>query len=173
MRQLQRQFEQLLWQSRLLVLVAVVASLATAVGVFFIATVDVVRLFGDIARYGGVGGLDAAARAVLRVDAIGQIVDVVDLYLLAGVLIIFALGLYELFVSRIDVAENSEFAARLLLIRSLDDLKDRLAKVILLMLIVKFFQYALRFKYDSPLELLYLAIAIALIGSALYLTGHK
>ena len=60
----------------------------------------------------------------------------------------------------------SEFAARLLLIRSL-------AKVILLMLIVKFFQYALRFKYDSPLELLYLAIAIALIGGALYLTGHK
>ena len=166
-------FERLLWQSRLLVLVAVVASLATAVGVLFIATVDVVYLIRDIARYGGVGGLDTAARTTLRVDAIGQIVDVVDLYLLAGVMIIFALGLYELFVSRIDVAEQSEFAGRLLLIRSLDDLKDRLAKVILLMLIVKFFQYALRFKYDSPLELLYLAIGIALIGGALYLTGHK
>jgi hypothetical protein len=49
-------------------------------------------------------------------------------------MLIFALGLYELFVSRIEIAEGSEFAERRLLIRSLDDLKDHLAKVVLLKL---------------------------------------
>jgi uncharacterized membrane protein YqhA len=168
----QRYFERFLWQSRLVVLVAVIASLVIALGIFFIATVDVIQLIGDVAHYGS-AALDAGERTSLRSEVIAQIVDVVDLYLLASIVLIFGLGLYELFISRIEAAENSEFASRLLLIRSLDDLKDRLAKAIIIILIVKFFQYALRFSYQSPVELLYLAAAILLIAGALYLTGHE
>ena len=91
---------------------------------------------------------------------------------MAGVLI-FALGLYELFISRIDVAEGSEFAARLLLIRNLDDLKDRLAKVVLLILVVKFFEYALALHVERSLDLLWLGLGIALVATAVLLSHGK
>ncbi len=53
-------------------------------------------------------------------------------YLLFAMFVLFGLGLYELFVNKIDEAEGSDFARRLLLISSLDDLKDQLARVILI-----------------------------------------
>jgi uncharacterized membrane protein YqhA len=56
-------------------------------------------------------------------------------------------------------------------VESLDDLKDRIAKLILLVLIVEFFQYALKLTYATPLDLLYLAVGILFIGGALYLSG--
>ncbi|NWG87245.1 MAG: YqhA family protein, partial [Hydrogenophilaceae bacterium] len=55
---------------------------------------------------------------------------------------------------------------------SLDDLKARLAKVILMILIVTLFEEALKMKLETTLDLLYLGGGIALIGLALYLT-HK
>jgi uncharacterized membrane protein YqhA len=96
----------------------------------------------------------------------------VDGYLFAAILIIFSFGLYELFISRIDAAERSEIAPRLLLIRSLDDLKSRLAKVVFLILVVRYFEYALQSEIRSPLDLLYLAIGIALIAFSLYLSAR-
>jgi uncharacterized membrane protein YqhA len=52
----------------------------------------------------------------------------------------------------------------------LDDLKSRLAKVILMILIVRFFEYALRINFSTALDLLMLAAGIALIGLSLYLS---
>jgi uncharacterized membrane protein YqhA len=49
-------------------------------------------------------------------------------------------------------------------------LKARLAKVILMILIVRFFEHAISMKFDTPLDLLYLAAGIALIGVALFLS---
>jgi uncharacterized membrane protein YqhA len=94
----------------------------------------------------------------------------VDGYLLATVMLIFSLGLYELFISKIDMAVESESSSNVLLIRNLDDLKARLAKVILMILIVTFFEHVLGVDFRGPLDLLYLAGGIALIGLALYLT---
>jgi uncharacterized membrane protein YqhA len=45
-------------------------------------------------------------REVTRADAITTIVKAVDEYLIAAILLLFALGLYELFIDRIDVAED-------------------------------------------------------------------
>jgi len=168
LRSLEMLFEKGLWQARLVTVLAVAASALLAVGMVYVSSVDAVRAFGSIGSYAGAGGHDAA-----RFEILVQIIEVLDGYLLAAVMLILALGLYELFVSRIDAAENSGFAARLLLIRSLDDLKDRLAKVIVLMLVAKFFQQALRLKYDEPLDLLWLALGTLLIGGALWLTHRS
>lgn len=167
---LENTFERLLWGSRLIVLLAVVASLLVAVGMFFVSTVDVVGLIQHMAHYPVTYG---AERAALRSSIVAHVVEAVDGYLLASIMLIFSLGLYELFVSRIDVAEGSEFAERVLLIRSLDDLKDRLAKVVLLILVVKFFEYALQLPFKTPLDLLYLAIGVLLVSGALYLSKGK
>ena len=158
-------FEKALWNSRLVVLVAVVASLFVAFAMFYVATVDVVGLAERAITYWP--GPEADKH---RAELIRAVVEVVDGYLLATIMLIFALGLYELFVSRIDVAEGSEFASRLLLIRSLDDLKDRLAKVVLLILVVKFFAYALETEFKTPLDLLYLAAGTLLVAGAIKLS---
>lgn len=172
MQYLEHLIERGLWRSRLLMVVAVGASIVLALGAIFMATIDVVSVFGGLARYAD-GALTASARSVLRDEIITNMVKAVDGYLIAAIMVILGLGIYELFVNRIDPAQRSETAARLLQIRNLDDLKDRLAKLILLVLIVEFFQYALQVSFTSALDLLYLALGILLIGGAIYLTKDK
>jgi uncharacterized membrane protein YqhA len=171
MKSLENIFESMLWNSRLIILLPVIFGLLLAVGMFIVATVDALMLMGEMLSYMN-PAIDEAARSTLRLDTISEVVAVVDGYLLAAIMVIFSLGLYELFVNKIDRAENSEFATRLLLIRNLDDLKDRLANVIMLILIVKFFQQALNLKYENPMDLLALAVGVILIAGALYLSGR-
>ena len=163
-------FEKVLWYSRLVVLVPVVASLLVSFGMFYVSTVDVGTLAGHILHYHASA---EGARMEVRSAIVAHVVEVVDGYLLATIMLIFALGLYELFVSRIEIAEGSEFASRLLLIRSLDDLKDRLTKVVLVILVVKFFEYALRLEFRTSLDLLWLALGIMLVSAALWLSHLK
>ncbi len=169
---LEKYFEFLLWNSRFIVLFAVVASALASLVMFFMATVDAFYIFTHFFNYAS-PSLDAQARIAFRGETITHVVEIVDGYLLGTVLLIFALGLYELFISRIDIAERSETASNVLIINSLDDLKTRLAKVILMILIVRFFESAIGLKFDSPMHLLYLAGGIALIGLALYLTHER
>ena len=100
----------------------------------------------------------------------GHVIEIIDAYLLAAFLLIFALGLYELFVSKLEPARQVEGAENLLLIRNLDDLKNRLGKVVMLMLVVAFFERVISVKTSTPLDLLLMAGATALIGLALRLT---
>jgi uncharacterized membrane protein YqhA len=172
MKKLETLFEGSLWQSRFVVLFAVVASLFTAFAMFFMATVDAWYLISHLGEYAA-SDLMGEARTSFRNTAVTHVVEIVDGYLLGTVLLIFALGLYELFISRIEQAEKSEAASSVLIISSLDDLKGRLAKVILMILIVKYFEHAASMHFASPMDLLYLAGGIALIGLALYLTHEK
>lgn len=164
-------FETILWNSRLLVIVAVVASLLVAMGVFYLATIDTIEVFGHLGEYTQKHG---AERVALREKVVSGIIEVIDGYLLAATMIIFALGLYELFIGKIELATESEHAENILLIRSLDDLKDRLAKMILLMLAIKFFEQSGRMNFQSPLDLLYLSVGVVLIAGSIALThlGH-
>ncbi len=169
MKALEKFFEGVLWESRFSVLFAVVASLFSSLAVFYMATVDAYYMISHLGEYAS-PELDVAARNALRSATITHVVEIVDGYLLATVLLIFSLGLYELFISKIDKAEECETSSNVLLITSLDDLKGRLAKVILMILIVKFFEHAISMVFATPLDLLYLAAGISLLGLALYLS---
>jgi uncharacterized membrane protein YqhA len=167
---MERVFERGLWLSRALVLVAVIFALVVAVVMFLLATVDAIR----VVRY--VPAIVTASDAVmmdLRLEIVAKVVKVVDLYLIATFMLIFAMGLYELFIGKLKAAENSEVAQRLLVIRDLDDLKDRLAKIVLLILAMLFLEQALRLDIGSAADLLYLAAGVLLIAAALYLTQKK
>jgi uncharacterized membrane protein YqhA len=167
----ERFFEKTLWSGRFVVVIAVVASMAAATAIFYMATVDVVYLVGHMLHYAD-PGLTADARKAIHDETITHVVEVVDGYLLATFMLIFALGMYELFVSDIDEARGSKTSSKILVIESLDDLKARLAKVILMILIVTLFEEALKMHLATTLDLLYLGGGIALVGLALYLT-HK
>ena len=160
-------FESTLWNSRFVVISAVIGSLLSGIAIFYIATVDVVNLFGHALHYAD-SSLSEEARKALHDRIISHIVEVVDGYLLATVMLIFSLGLYELFISDIDQAHGSKSSSKILVISSLDDLKSRLAKVIMMILIVTLFEEALNMKLTAPLDLVYLGASIALITLAQY-----
>ena len=162
-------FEGALWRSRFVVIFAVIASMLAGFAVFYMSTVDVYFMIVHIAHYAD-QDLSQSARQILHQETITHVVEVVDGYLLATVMLIFSLGLYELFISDIDEAKGEARSSKILLIESLDDLKSRLAKVILMILIVTLFQEAIRVKIETPLDLLYLGGSIAFIGVALYLS---
>lgn len=164
-------FEGVLWGSRWAIILAVVFSLLLALGVLLVTTIDAVHLIGQMLAYFDFS-LTEEVRSHMRLETIADVVGIVDGYLIASILIIFSLGIYELFLNKINRAEGSEFASRLLLIRSLDDLKDRLANMILLILIVKFFQQALNTKFTSALEVLYLAVGVVLVAGSLFLSAR-
>jgi uncharacterized membrane protein YqhA len=169
MKYLEWLFEGSLWNSRFVILSAVLGSLFAGFAIFYMATVDVVFLVQHALNYAD-PGMTEEARKALHDSTVSHIVEVVDGYLLATVLLIFSLGLYELFISDIDQAHGSRASSKILVISSLDDLKSRLAKVIIMILIVTLFEQALNMKLSSPIDLLYLGGSIALIALALYLT---
>lgn len=165
---MERIFEQALWNSRFVVIVAVIASLATAFAMFYMASVDAFFLVSHLGDYMS-ADLVGEARKDFRAETVTHVVEIIDGYLLATVLLIFSLGLYELFISKIEQAESSETPS-VLAIHSLDDLKTRLGRVIIMILIVNFFEHAITMDFHGPLDLLALAGGIALIGLTLYLT---
>lgn len=166
---IEKVFETLLWNSRFVVIVAVVVSLITAFAMFYMASVDAFYMISHLGDYLS-ADLIGEARKDFRAETVTHAVEVIDGYLLATVLLIFSLGLYELFISKIEQAEESETSSSVLAIHSLDDLKTRLGRVIIMILIVNFFEHAISMDFHGAMELLALSGGIALIGVTLYLT---
>ena len=104
-----------MWNSWLVVL----ASLAAAIAMFYMASVDAFYMIAHLGHYAS-PDLATPERVSLRSATVTHVVEIVDGYLLATVLLIFALGLYELFISKIDLAESSESASNVLMITNLD-----------------------------------------------------
>ncbi|WNG15834.1 YqhA family protein [Cystobacter fuscus] len=172
MKKLERAFETILWASRYVMVGGVVFSTLMALGAFFMATVDALSLPALMRDYSDTG-ISAEQRAEVRAKALTLIVKSVDGYVITAILLIFSLGLYEFFISRLDEARQSPLAPRLLHMGGLEDLKERIAKLLVLVLVIEFFQRALLLRIDRALDLLYLALGIVLIGLTLYLGKLK
>ena len=151
-------------------IVAVVAIAVVAVVAFYYALVDVTYLLSLATDYASLAPSD---RPAARDEGVTTIVKVLDGFFIGALLLIVATGLYELFIGRIEGAERSEVGPRLLRISSLEDLKERVAKLVVLILVIELFQRALRLSYGSALEILYLAAAIALVSGGVYLIGRQ
>ncbi len=165
MKMIEKYFEKFLWGSRHMVLIAVIASLLLSLLLFLITVVDVFGLLLHAADYFAVSTDD---RKSLKIEMVAHTVGAIDGFLLATILLIFALGLYELFISEIDEAKHSGQSAKVLVINSLDDLKSKLAKVILMILVVTFFEVSLSMGFNTPLDLVYFSLGIILVSLALY-----
>lgn len=161
--------EKLLWNSRYMTLLAVWSCVVGMALLFVSSAVDMGVL---LVEYVNVEFLGHEYEGDFHTAVVSHVITAVDDFLLAIVLMIFALGVYELHIDKIDFARDSETAGKLLQIESLDDLKDRLGKVILMILIVAFFKNVLHVKFDDPLNILYMGGGIFLVSLALYF-GHK
>jgi len=167
---LESAFENSLWNSRWAVLIAVVSSVVAALLMFYIAGVDTFYTIEHLSSYGFI--TDHGERGEIRAEAVAQVVEIIDIFLLAIVLLIFGLGLYELYIARIDHAyeADDDASGHLLSIDSLDDLKSRLGKVIMMILIVKFFELAIGMEVDDTMALLMFAVGVLMSAVALVLT---
>lgn len=160
-------FERMLWSSRLSVMLGVLACIIAAFVIFVMGLKDVIHMLDLIWVYIFTGGHE------IRNDLIMVVVEILDTFLLGAVLLIFAFGLYELFISNLEAAEKSKAGGKILVISSIDSLKSKLGKVILMMLIIKLFSYFIEMKPQSMLELLYMGIIIVLVALSLMLTKDK
>jgi uncharacterized membrane protein YqhA len=161
---LEKIFEGAIWRSRFVVILAVIFGLVGALVLFVVASMDI----WGVAMYTYNTIVTDAHPDHFHEDIVAGIIGAVDLYLIAVVMFIFSFGLYELFISEIDEAEGDN---KILAIHSLDQLKDKIAKVIVMVLVVNFFQRVLHTEFKTPLEMLYFAVAIAALAIGLYFLG--
>ena len=160
-------FESGLWNTRFFVLFAVLFSMLGGIALFIVASVDVWNVVSSVvSTY-----LNHLHPEKFHEQIVGGLIGAVDLYLMAVVMFLFGFGLYELFISEIDVAKR-QGASKILEIHSLDELKDKLGKVIVMVLVVNFFQRVLFTNYEGAKDLVFFAISILALAIALYFL-HK
>ena len=161
-------FESTLWASRFMVIMAVIFGLIGAVVLFVVASFDVY----ETAKFVLNTYLTHAHPATFHEDVVGGIIGAVDLYLIGVVMLLFSFGLYELFISEIDAAKSDDGKEnKILAIHSLDQLKDKISKVIVMVLVVGFFQKVGHTQYNGALDMLYFALSITAVAVGLFFLG--
>ena len=167
---LESYFESFLFNMRFITVVAVIGSLISSVIIFLDGTLSVIK--GCVAFVTGLGHFQVGSHEEDLI--VPLVISAVDKYLFATVLLIFGMGLYELFISKIDPASRREDTRpNWLRITSIDDLKGSLGKVILMILIVTFFKESLRIDYKNAIDLVLLGAGIFLIAGSLYVQHVK
>ena len=107
-----------------------------------------------------VKGLSQGLEAALKYFLLGA--------LAAAVFLIFSLGLFELFIHKLDLPLDN-----VLLVKSLADLKAKLGQVIVMILVVKFFEKALAFQPKEALDFCLFAGGVALLAGALWVSARE
>ena len=158
-------FETMLFSLRFITFLAVIGSMLASIVLFIRSSM---QIFEGLKIF--VLHFNSSASNELE-HLVAQFVASIDGYLFAMILIIFSMGIYELFINKIDpVSKSLDTRPSWLQINSIDDLKSSLGKVILMILIVSFFEHSLQIHYEGIKDLLFLGIGILLISTALYLT---
>lgn len=142
----------ILGASRYLVIAAVIGSLAASLALFTYGLIETGVVIVDAVREADISSKGAKALAL-------HFIEIVDLFLLGTVLLMIALGLYELFI---DADLN---LPEWLQIRTFDDLKMKLVGVVIVVLAVMFLGHVVA--WTGERELLGLGIAISVVIAAL------
>ncbi|HEY9769789.1 MAG TPA: YqhA family protein [Coleofasciculaceae cyanobacterium] len=160
LRKLELIFEAAIWNFRFFIVVPVIFSLLSALRLIVIGTVDIWA------------GLTLAINTedpegAITIKTVSYIIGGVDYYLIGIVLLIFAFGIYELFISEIEIKHQDD--SSILQSESLEELKGKLVNVIVVALIVSLFKQMLTIEIGKLSDVLYIALAILLISISQYL----
>jgi len=154
----------LLWNSRVVLVFGVISCVITGVALIGLGLYEVVNLLIALFNYLVIHSPD-----VTRDNIILYVVEILDTFLLSSILFIFSFGLYELFISPIE--NSREHTSKAYEIKTIDQLKAKLGKVIVMLLVIKIFAFLVEIKPQNMIEMLYLAIIVILVSVALWL-GH-
>lgn len=173
--------ERAIFDCRFFTLMAIVGSLAGSLVCFCRGCTFVVESFIEYIR-ASMHGFDSGQVVFLLVEA-------VDTFLVGTVMLIFGMGLYELFVNNIGSSrkDSSNSSRRNILgsnlfglfrlqerplwleIRSLDELKTKLGHVIVMILLVGMFEKSKKVPVTSCIDLLFFSTSILMSSGCLYL----
>ncbi|KAF2314737.1 hypothetical protein GH714_032227 [Hevea brasiliensis] len=123
---------------------------------------------------------------VNRGKVIILLVEAIDVYLLGTVMLVFGMGLYELFISNLDTAKllsgkrvphrsnlfglfTLKERPRWLEIKTVNELKTKLGHVIVMLLLIGFFEKSKTAVIHSPMDLLCFSASVLLCSGCLYL----
>ena len=152
-----------MWNSRFLVLIAVVSSLIGSLVLFIVGTLDIFKVgISAINYYLGRSEQD------IHEFIVTDIILAVDIYLVAVVLLMFGAGVYRLFISPIDQSEASDIAHPFN-IQTFDELKDKIVRVVILAVIIEFFRAVVDIQFITPLDAIYLALSVLALAASVYL----
>ena len=145
--------------SRFTILIAVVFLLIAAISLLLYGAVLAVDIIRD--TIGGREVSDHAAR-----ELVVELIELVDLLLFGTVLYVIAVGTYTLFINT-DMAVPSW-----LKVHDLDDLKDRLLGVVVVVLAVSFLGEVIAWDGTRELWGFGLAIGLVIAAVAFFLSQH-
>ena len=148
-------FRRILVGSRFFILIAVVGSLIASLITMFFGGIAVITSTLEVIQ---ARDLSEKGVKILAVD----VLQVVDIFLVGTVLYIMALGLYELFV------DPGLPVSGWLNIGTLDDLKERLVAVVVVMLSVSFLAYVVDLKPGWSILDVGIATAAVLAGLGVF-----
>ncbi|MDC1025002.1 YqhA family protein [Flavobacteriales bacterium] len=155
-------FEKILWSSRFIVILAVIFSVVGAIALFVLGSFEIFEtLYKQLPKL-------MTGEVKDHSEMLYKLITAIDLYLIGVVLLIFGFGIYELFISKIDIARQDE-AVTILEIENLEELKNKIIKVIIMVLIVSFFERILKNQnFSEPIDMLYFAFSIFALSLGVY-----
>jgi uncharacterized membrane protein YqhA len=168
LKKLELGWEILLWRFRLIAIVPVVMSLASTLLTFALGTRDIIK---SIKFFFFAPETEKAANT-----ALASVVSGIDFYLIGVALLIFGYGLYELLISEIDVyrsQSDTDDSGGLLDIRNLDQLKEKLVKVLIVALIVSAFKSMISIPVKDVNTLIYFCVFVLLLSLSGFLIAVK
>lgn len=119
---------------------------------------------------------------VNRSKVIQTLIEAIDVYLLGTVMLVFGMGLYELFVSNLSLpdqkpSERSNLFGLFTLkerpkwldIKTVNELKTKLGHVIVMLLLIGLFDKSKKAAINTPVDLLCFCASVLLSSSCLFL----
>ena len=163
-------FETALWKFRLIALLPVVMTAITSLTTFVLGTKETIHSLKLVLH-------DFGTEVFPVAEVLGEFVGGVDLYLVGIALLIFSYGTYELLISDVSPGRkgNSTSFKGVLNVKSLDDLKEKLVKVLVVALLVVAFKSMIALPIPDRLSLLYYSITLLLLTFCAFLLsklGH-
>ncbi len=144
--------QSILSKTRYIVVLGVLALLAASMGAFAWAALKAITVLNSIAAsYGQDEHITTA------------LVQVVDSALIASVLLVSAVSLYEIFIAKLDLPRG-------MVAHNLYELKAKLGSIVILAMALKFLEHLVEWK-DASGTLLF-GISIAVVSMALIALNH-
>lgn len=163
-------FEAALWKFRLIAVLPVLMTAITSLTTFVLGIKETLHSIKLVFL-----ALDKENASVT--DVLGEFVGGVDLYLVGIALLIFSYGTYELLISDVSpgrTGDENQFKG-VLDVKSLDDLKEKLVKVLIVALLVVAFKSMIALPIPDNLSLLYYSLTLLLLTFSAFLLsklGH-
>lgn len=115
-------------------------------------------------------GLSFDITALSEKELLIGVISMIDTFLLSILTLIIAISLYELYIS--PISEHKQ-VPQSLIISSIDELKNKLAKVVYMILVVAFFKEVIQYNFSNIFEIVLLALGILLLAMSLYFVKEK